>query len=226
MVKGFFDNAIQSIVEHVHVILHMPEVRGTSAVLMVGGFSESPMLQDAIRKAFPKLRIIIPRQAGLAVLIGAVIYGHNPSAIGERKCKYTYGIAFRPKFIEGEHPARLRFVNDFGEARCMNCFDIHVTEGDTVKLGESQREMPYSTTRDDQTFYRFKVYVSTNSTAKYITDSGCTKLGELVVPVPRPGPGKKHINVCMVFGGTELEVRGRDKQDNCSKGRFNFLGDM
>jgi hypothetical protein len=37
---------------------------------MVGGFSESPMLRDAVERAFPNHSLIIPQEAGLAVLRG------------------------------------------------------------------------------------------------------------------------------------------------------------
>lgn len=44
---------------------------------MVGGFSECEIVQDAIRKAFPECRVVVPHEAGLAVLIGAVLFGHK-----------------------------------------------------------------------------------------------------------------------------------------------------
>jgi hypothetical protein len=34
---------------------------------MVGGFSESPMLRNAVERAFPNQTLIIPEEAGLAV---------------------------------------------------------------------------------------------------------------------------------------------------------------
>jgi hypothetical protein len=38
---------------------------------MVGEFSESPMLRNAVERAFPNQTLIIPQDAGLAVLKGA-----------------------------------------------------------------------------------------------------------------------------------------------------------
>jgi molecular chaperone DnaK (HSP70) len=52
-----------------------------SNILMVGGLSECPMLQDAVYKAFPDNQIIIPQQTGLSVLCGAVLFGHRPDYI-------------------------------------------------------------------------------------------------------------------------------------------------
>jgi molecular chaperone DnaK (HSP70) len=51
---------------------------------MVGGFSESPIMQSAIKEAFSTKKVIIPDEAGLAVLKGAVMYGHKPQTISVR----------------------------------------------------------------------------------------------------------------------------------------------
>lgn len=50
---------------------------------MVGGFSESPFMQAAFLNAFSDKRVIVPEEAGLAVLKGAVMFGHEPCAILE-----------------------------------------------------------------------------------------------------------------------------------------------
>jgi molecular chaperone DnaK (HSP70) len=52
-----------------------------SNILMVGGLSECPMLQDAVYKAFPDNQIIIPKETGFSVLCGAVLFGHRPDYI-------------------------------------------------------------------------------------------------------------------------------------------------
>jgi hypothetical protein len=57
---------------------------------MVGGFSESEILQIEIRNAFPDLQLFIPMEGGVSVLKGAVIYGHSPKTLGIRLCNFTY----------------------------------------------------------------------------------------------------------------------------------------
>ena len=49
-----------------------------SNILMVGGFSNCPMIQDAVYKAFPDNQIIISQETGFSVLCGAVLFGHRP----------------------------------------------------------------------------------------------------------------------------------------------------
>lgn len=76
-------------------LLRHSSVKDVSSIIRVGGFAESPMLQAAITNAFKdkkKKDFIVPRDAGLAVLKGAVLFGHQPKTISARVCKYTYGI--------------------------------------------------------------------------------------------------------------------------------------
>ena len=70
---------------------------------MVGGFSESEVVQDAVRSAFRDCRIVIPQEAGLAVLKGAVQFGHDPSIIAARVAKFTYGIGSTVPFDPEVH---------------------------------------------------------------------------------------------------------------------------
>ncbi|CAC5422026.1 unnamed protein product [Mytilus coruscus] len=73
---SLFEGAAVRIVEHVKKFVKGPDVSETSSIIMVGGFSESQLLQTKLKKAFADVRVITPRDAELAVLTGAVIFGH------------------------------------------------------------------------------------------------------------------------------------------------------
>lgn len=75
--RSFFHPANVKLVICIREILSKPEAIGTKVILMVGGFSECQIVQDAIRKAFPECRVVVPHEAGLAVLKGAVLFGHS-----------------------------------------------------------------------------------------------------------------------------------------------------
>lgn len=75
--QSFFDPANDKIIHYIRKILSKPEGKGTKVILMVGSFSELEIVQNAIRKAFPECCILVPLQAGLAVLKGAVLSGHS-----------------------------------------------------------------------------------------------------------------------------------------------------
>ena len=76
------------IIDHVHDLLDKPKVEGINTILMVGEFSNSPILQGRIKREFQDYRVVIPNEPGLAVLRGAVLFGHDPSIISERIAKY------------------------------------------------------------------------------------------------------------------------------------------
>ena len=46
----FFDEAIKSIGNHMETLMKRPECKGADTILMVGGFSESPLLREYIQK--------------------------------------------------------------------------------------------------------------------------------------------------------------------------------
>ncbi|XP_052792804.1 heat shock 70 kDa protein 12B-like [Mya arenaria] len=63
--RRYFETCVSSTVGHLKNILSLPVNRGVEAILMVGGFSESPMLQYAVSKEFGALKRIVPREASL-----------------------------------------------------------------------------------------------------------------------------------------------------------------
>lgn len=79
MFKTFFQPACDEIVRHVKKMLQFSTVKDVEMILMVGGFSESDILQNVIRGAFPNCQVLVPKEAGLAVLRGAVSFGYSPS---------------------------------------------------------------------------------------------------------------------------------------------------
>lgn len=81
--KGFFREPIKMLVEHLQQLMAEDNLSDVSTLLMVGGFSESPMMSDAVMNAFPAKRVIVPEDAGLAVLKGAVLFGHQSNYVLE-----------------------------------------------------------------------------------------------------------------------------------------------
>lgn len=81
--QELFREPINMLVEHLQQLMSEDNLSDVSTILMVGRFSESPIMQDAIMKAFPAKRVIVPVDAGLAVLKGAVLFGHQSNSILE-----------------------------------------------------------------------------------------------------------------------------------------------
>jgi hypothetical protein len=80
MIK-LFTPTIDSIITLMKNTVANKSTNGLSNILMVGEFSECSLIQEAVKKAFPDKQIIIPKDAGLSVLNGAVLFGHRPNYI-------------------------------------------------------------------------------------------------------------------------------------------------
>ncbi|KAJ8298343.1 hypothetical protein KUTeg_024874 [Tegillarca granosa] len=223
--KNLFEEASQNIVVHLRELLSTKEVKDTKTILMVGGFSESPILQSRIRREFPDMRVIIPPDAGLAVLKGAVLFGYDPKTIEERIAKYTYGIATTDHFDPKKHDASKK-KNINGRDMCSDVFHKHVTKGQVLRIDEVQSEENYYPIKPDQTAINFTVYISPNLNPKYVTDNDCEEMGQMDVDIPDITDGlKRCVIVKMIFGGTELHLEAMVKKTGkVTKAKFNFLG--
>lgn len=205
---NFFTPTAQKVVKHVQNLLQSSKADGVKFILMVGGFSESHVLQDAIKDAFsPKYRVVIPQEAGLTVLRGAVLFGNDPEVIACRIAQRTYGIATTSLFDSKIHKASKKITVN-GEDRCSNLFSRHVKIGDELFLNVAQAEKTYTPIKADQTSMRISLYKSKNDDTMYIDDPGCDYLGGFDVPMTDTTGGlDREVKVRLLFGGTEIEVK-------------------
>ncbi|XP_052696765.1 heat shock 70 kDa protein 12B-like [Crassostrea angulata] len=226
LTKALFDESSKKIVDHLKQLFRHSTVKDVSTILLVGGFAESPMLQVAIREAFKDKKVIVPQDAGLAVLKGAVLYGHEPKTISARVCKYTYGVNKTNKFKSGIHLKSKKCIIN-GVERCRDLFSTHVRVGQLVKVGKPQVKQNYHVVAPDQNRISFSIYTSNNKEPTYTTDEGCALLGKLTLHMPDTTKGmNRGANVHMTFSGTEILVTAVD-QDNPEKAvttTVDFLG--
>ena len=81
IMKQFYQPSIKELIKHMQTILKHPRTDGTSIILLVGGSAECGLIQDEIEESFSSLQLVVPPGPELAVLKGAVIFGHCPSLI-------------------------------------------------------------------------------------------------------------------------------------------------
>lgn len=226
LVKTLFDGSCKQIVNHLKELFTHPAVNDVASILLVGGFSESLMLQSAIREAFKNKKVILPEDAGLAVLKGAVLYGHKPEKVSGRVCRYTYGVKTSTKFNSSIHPKFKKIILN-GIERCNDIFSIHVRVGQVVEVGEPQMKRTYTVVEPDQTNVLFNIYTSHDKEPTYTTDEGCTHLGKLTIGMPDTSKGMdRKVIVHMTFSGTEIAVTAVDP-DNPERAvttNVDFLG--
>jgi hypothetical protein len=220
--KSLFEHSIGKTINHVTSLLRDENVRKIKTILMVGGYSESPLLQHAIKEAFTGLDVVIPRGASSTILRGALVYGHSPVSIRERVLKYTYGIETHEPFKEGTDPEHLKVISAIG-VLC-RVFSKHVEKGQIVKCNEPQVEKSYRTIYKFQSTVPFEIFATKQCNPRYTTE--CSLIGKLEIDLPEPEeqPGRE-ITVSMTFSGTEIIVKVVDDKTGKDWCVFiNFLG--
>ncbi|XP_021376572.1 heat shock 70 kDa protein 12B-like isoform X2 [Mizuhopecten yessoensis] len=221
LIQGMFRDPLVHLEDHIRCILAKPEVRGTSTLLLVGGFSESPIVQETMKRKFPRVKIVVPAECGLAVLKGAVIFGHEPKNISARVAKFTYGIAISKPFIEGHHPIEKKKVTQNGVI-CTDVFHKYVECGESMDVDNSQT-LSFSAAKGCSS-NRVRVYRSTASDPMFVTDDGCCLLGEVILTRNTDLNLSQKIDVSLTFGGTECSVVANDSQSGESfRSKFDFL---
>jgi hypothetical protein len=226
VIKEFYQRSLDSITHHLASLFQKPELIDCDTLLMVGGYSESPLLQQRIKNTFPNMKLVVPSDAGLAVLKGAVIYGHNPAVIAQRVCKYTYGIG--KSHISGPNcrhpPSKKTCVN--GVERCNDIFFAHVHAGDVIKVGGECKAHQFWPVEPSQTEMTFPIYCTKDRYPELVTDPGCIKLGSVTIPMlDTTGGCSRSVYLSFLFGGTEIEVKAKDpREGTVSKMKFSFRG--
>jgi hypothetical protein len=182
-------------------------------LFLVGGFANSVLLQERIKKAFAGqvLKIIIPPDPGAAVLTGAVAYGLDPSRIRTRRARLTYGCRIMSPFEEGvDPPAKKRWDAIKKDNLCRDRFKYFVQAGDAVGVNQEVKHS-FRPTRADQKECTVVFYASPKRSPRYTDEFDVFEIGKVVVKLPDPTDGvQRRIEVVMRLGRAEVEVRARD----------------
>nr|DBA29543.1 TPA: hypothetical protein GDO54_009765 [Pyxicephalus adspersus] len=221
-----FQPTVQQIVQHIGDLMNKPEVKGIKYLFLVGGFAESPMLQNAVQSAFSEIcRVIIPQDVGLTILKGAVLFGLDPTIVRVRRSPLTYGVGVLNKFVEGKHPKEKLLVKD-GKNWCTDIFDKFVSVDQSVALGDIVQRS-YCPARLGQRKIIINIYCTSTDDVVYITDPGVRKCGTINLDLPDINDGKtfrREIKASMQFGDTEIKVTAMDvKTSKVVRASIDFL---
>lgn len=193
-----FNPVINCIKQETENVLH--ELRGQiQDIMMVGGFSESEFVYETMKEFFPRTKLLRANEAGLAVLKGAVLYGHSPGVITSRRCAFTYGVGLYRVFLKGHDPEDLKHKIQ-GEDN-ISVFVKMVTVGDEVGIGETfTLDEEIFPVKKDAPQMSFKIYRSALENPIYI-DKSCIQIGKLTV---KNITSSVRISLC--FGLTQITV--------------------
>ncbi|GCC22225.1 hypothetical protein chiPu_0000610 [Chiloscyllium punctatum] len=225
--NALFKPTVDNIIQHLLNLFQKPEVSGLKFLFLVGGFAESPLLQQAIQSNLAdKCRVIIPHDVGLTILKGAVLFGLDPTIIKVRRSPLTYGVGVLNRFVDGKHPTEKLLVKD-GTRWCTDVFDKFITTDQSVALGETVKRS-YTPAKPSQMIIVINIYCSENDNVNFITDTSVKKCGTLrldLTGTDSPSlPARREIQTVMQFGDTEIKAMAIDiATSKCVKAGIDFL---
>ena len=231
LAKDIFNTAVMKVVDKTSDMLK--EVSDIKALVLVGGFSESPYLQRVMKDKFDQkilfgrsrgkqLHVVSPEEPASAVIKGAIVYGHQPKAIESRVCRYSYGIARMMKFKDYHEEAKRVTIK--GVSWCDDLFNKHIEVGQTVRVDDDFKAQEYFPIISDMQQAVLEVYASPKPNPTYITDEGCQLVGLIRIELTG-GDVKAKILVKLIFGGTELKIEAlEEKTGKRTIGHVDFLG--
>ncbi|XP_006820024.1 heat shock 70 kDa protein 12A-like, partial [Saccoglossus kowalevskii] len=225
--RRLFLPTLDHIRQEIELVLQKPSLDHVNYLFLVGGFAESPLLQEEIRKSFKdKLRVIIPQDVGLTILKGAVLYGIDPNVVRVRRSPLTYGVGVLNKFIRGKHPEEKLIVKDEVEW-CSDIFDTFTLCDQPIAVGEFVTRS-YTPAKPNQKSTVINMYCSDKQRVRYLTDEGVKKCGTLHIDMSDSTymqlPRRREIQITMLFGDTEIKVSALDvATGNCVKADIDFF---
>jgi hypothetical protein len=232
--KEFFKETTENIISHLEKVLDSRSCGPIPpAMVMVGGFSESLIVTETIRNhpSFSNIKVIIPTEARLAVLKGAVLYGHNPKVVISRIAKYSYGIRAYRAFQKGDPEDKK--VKEEGKEWCKNSFktlftinqEVSIGEKSVVTLKDSYKDKNRQAKRSSN--HVLDLYFTTEKKPLFTDQSECMKLGKMEIPPPDGNmwPTEWVGDFELEIGGTEIIGRFKDRKSNKTvMATFNTFG--
>nr|XP_046214709.1 heat shock 70 kDa protein 12A-like isoform X2 [Oncorhynchus gorbuscha] len=209
--NALFKPTIDHIIQHLTDLFDKPEVCDIKFLFLVGGFAESPLLQQAVQNMLHgRSRIIIPHDVGLTILKGAVLFGLDPNVIKVRRSPLTYGVGVLNRYVEGKHPPDKMLVKD-GTRWCTDVFDTFIVCDQSVALGETVKRS-YTPAKPSQQVIIIHIYCSEKEGVGFISEPGVRKCGTLRLDVTgtETSAARREIQTHMQFGDTEIRAMAVD----------------
>ena len=210
-IQQLFDPIMHKIDMHVASLLaRFPEIK---VIFLVGGFSESGVLQGRIKTRFETAgrKLVIPSRPGLSVLRGAVKFGRDTSAFALRKARHTYGVGHSTSF-DPTNPVHVSAANEditvlrkngIPTPTITNMFSKFVTKGADLEADEVVTET-FSPCHDGQTSVSFPLFMTPLKNPERICRREMRQVG--TITCGSSGSINDSIACKLVFGSTEMKL--------------------
>lgn len=215
LVNEIFGKVVKKIAAHMKSVLaQQPKPNDIKTLILVGGFAKSDFVYDYIKKEFSDKEVIVPTDPDLAVLKGAVKFGHLDGIIEMRVCNYTYGVETNRYRLSSDPKDKIKYIGD--KYQCTQVFEKMVTIGDKVLVNDKV-EKKFNASTSDMTKMKINIFRSKEKNPLFVTDKGCELFATMTVHMPDiKGGMERAVKISIEFGKTEITFSGKD--ENTGKG--------
>jgi hypothetical protein len=179
---------------------------------MVGGFSESRLLQQRMRAEFERPdgpRVVVPLRPGLAVVKGAVLLGLGAWArFASRVARFTYGVDCSYEYNKSDpnHRGRemcLRLEEGVWVTRVSGGFSVIVRQGTKIVPGQVHKgqTMSIADENEDNLPTTFCLYAAKTPHARFLADGDVELIGRFAMPQWKL---RDRARLDLSFGRTEI----------------------
>ena len=228
VIKDMIQKVCLDIKNHGIKLLNIDRLKDIDAILMVGGFSNSEILVNSVKKIVSsEVSVVVPEEAELAVVKGAVLFGWNQDKIVSRRSKHTYGYGYSTKFVSGKHSEkRAYYARGKNGEKIKNCdylFCKLVTVNQEVKVNETIDRI-ISPLNIDQTNVSLHIHVTNKDDVMYTDEEDVEEVGKVNYIFPNVEKGfDREIRIRFMFGGTEIKVKVIDEASQQTISESSFI---
>ena len=206
VMKNLILKRISPIITHIKEIYSSFSYRNIDMLALTGGFSNSDILKNEIKKHFPNVKIL--KNPDSSVAKGAVIYGIIPNKIISRKAPKTIGLSTYSLQRDGKKCKEPKIID--GKRKC-KYFDIFKRKGEDI-LNNEIIEKTYFPADKNQEHINFKLYSSNSNNPTYLDEEDVQALAsfDLEMSETQLSRKKREAIVRMEFG-TNINVYAKNK---------------
>ena len=213
VMRKLFQPIIDQIICVIEDVLETPECRSIQNIFMVGGFSQSKLLFNAVEKHFSRRATVSTGPPGISpvysVLYGSVKFGRHHEMVRSRIMSQTLGIETWDEFVPQRHATSKKHTDANGKCYCKQIFTKFVQVGQSMPTQQStSTKQVFEPVPNENNACCIKIYGSYEKEPKYIDDFSSYLVGTLTLenlPSPRSGISQE-VTVHMDMRGTEITV--------------------
>ena len=206
-INSLFIPVISQIITAIRQVLRKPECQCIEKILLVGGFAESDILFEEVKREFsPAITVKKSKTPSLSVLKGAIIYGKNQNIIKSRKMRQSIGVETWDDFDPSIHDENRKVVSG-GKIYCEKVFTKLVDINESVNV-EQNLKYNFPLISEDQDSCTIRILGSRQNKTFYTDEKDCYKIGVITVTdIPKVESGKlRVVQVELNVSGTEFTV--------------------